>query len=111
MWRFHICLNPVNERDFFHHRALFVAPVSSPGEETNRNPFVQSRKVAGLLPGLPNNYQLSQSQFGPTSPGLPLLAGQPLPERRDEVVVRQLITLAVRLGPPPIPGSPPALGV
>ena len=52
--------------------------------------------VLGL--GVPERRAFGQPQLGPAPAGLPLLAGQPVAERGDEVVVRQLVVLARRSG-------------
>ena len=48
--------------------------------------------------GVPERRPFGQPQLGPPPAGLPLLAGQPVADRGDEVVVRQLVVPARRSG-------------
>ena len=71
----------------------------------------QSRgKMPVLGPGVPERGAFRQPQLGPAPAGLPLLAGQPVPQRVDQVVVGQLV-----VAPAPARGrrasSAAALGV
>ena len=68
-------------------------------------------QVAVLGPGVPERRTFRQPQLGPPPPGLPLLAGQPFPERRDQVVVGQLVILPPRLAGRASSSSPIAFGV
>ena len=43
--------------------------------------------------GVPQGRTFSQSQFGPTFAGFLLFAGQPIPQRWHQIVVRELIEL------------------
>ena len=51
--------------------------------------------VLGL--GVPRRRSFRQPQFRPSSPGFPLLAGQPVPQGVDQVIVGELV-VALRLG-------------
>ena len=46
--------------------------------------------MAVLRLGVPERRSFGQPKLSPSSSGLPMFAGQPVTERRDEVIVRQL---------------------
>ena len=50
--------------------------------------------VLGL--GVPERRAFRQPQFRPSSTGFPLLAGQPVPQRVDQVIVGELVVLLAR---------------
>ena len=65
--------------------------------------------MAVLGPGAPERRTFGQPQLGPAPPGLPLLAGQPVPQGVDQVVVGELVVaLATRPDgrPSPSPVEP-----
>ena len=73
---------------------------SSPcgGSGAGCSPTRHRRQVAVLGLGVPERRALGQPQLGPAPAGLALLAGQPVAERVDEVIVGELVvTLAARL--------------
>ena len=66
-------------------------------------PLQQARQMPVFWFGFPDRRAFRQSQLGPAPAGLPLLAGQPVAERVDEVIVRELI---VALGRPARAAAP-----
>ena len=61
--------------------------------------FAHSRsrwQMAVLGLGVPERGAFRQPQFRPSSPGFPLLAGQPVPQRVDQIIVSQLVIALAR---------------
>ncbi len=54
------------------------------------------RQMAVLGLGIPRRRPFRQPQFRPSSSGLTLLAGQPVPQGVDEIVVCELVVLPAR---------------
>ena len=52
--------------------------------------------VLGL--GVPERRAFRQPQFRPSSTGLTLLAGQPVPQGVDQIIVCELVVLPARCG-------------
>ena len=52
--------------------------------------------MAVFWPGVPNRGSIRQEQFGPATPGFLLLAGQPVPQRMNKIIVRQLVAFQAR---------------
>ena len=71
-------------------------------------PLRQRRQLPVLRAGVPDRRPIRQQQFGPAPPRLLLLAGQPVPQRRHQVVVGQLVVFLPRLRPADVV-PPPSL--
>ena len=80
-----------------HHPPLRLGPVLATGQQPDVGPLQHRRQVPVLRLGVPERRPFRQPQLGPAAPGLPLLAGQPVAQRRHQVVVGELV---VTLGRP-----------
>ena len=74
-----------------HHPALRLSPVLATSQQPDVRPLQHRGQVAVLGLGVPERRAFRQPQFGPAAAGLPLLAGQPVPQRVDQVVVGELV--------------------
>ena len=81
-----------------HHPALRLGPVLLLRQQPDVRPFQGGWQVAVLGLGVPRRRPFRQPQFRPPSPGLPLLAGQPVPQGVDQVIVCELVVLPARCG-------------
>src|SRR5262249_9059567 len=89
------------------HAALRGCPVPGPRPQENVQPLPPPGQLPTVLFDAPEGNPFSQQQFHAPLPGLPLLAGQPLPKRRTQVIVRQRVT---GTGSPPPPTLSPQGG-
>src|SRR5262249_4425843 len=74
-----------------HPRALWASPVLSPGKEFDVRPFPPGGQMPILRLAVPEGCPFCQPQFSSTTPGLLLLAGQPVPQGGHQVIVGQLV--------------------
>ena len=88
--------DPMHAPRPFHHLALRIGPVPLLGQQPDVCPFEGGRQLAVLGFGVPRRRPFRQPKFGPSSTGLPLLAGQPVPQGVDKIIVRELVILSAR---------------
>ena len=81
-----------------HHLSLRRRPVLLRRQRPDLQPLQQRRQLPALWSGIPDRRTIRQQQFRPAAPGFLLLAGQPFPQRRHEIIVRQLVVFLSRLG-------------
>ena len=70
-----------------HHPALRLGPVPLPRQQPDVRPFQGGGQMAVLGLGVPERRAFRQPQLRTTSTSFPLLAGQPVPQGVDQVIV------------------------
>src|SRR6516164_1651432 len=80
-----------------HHLLLRLGPVLLPRERPDAEPLQERRELAVLRPGVPGAGSILQPQLGPATSRLLLLAAQPVAQRMNQIVVRQLIVFLTGL--------------
>ena len=73
------------------HRPLRTRPVLLVRQRTDAQPFSQRRQEAVFGLGVPRRRSIAKFQLRSASTRFFLLAGQPVPQRMHEIVVRQLV--------------------
>src|SRR5439155_17909555 len=73
------------------HAALRRCAVPGPRPQQDVQPLPPPGQLPTVLFDTPEGDPFGQEELHASVPGLPLLAGQPLPQRRHQVVVRQLV--------------------
>jgi hypothetical protein len=79
-----------------HHLPLRRRPVLRCRQPADTEPLRQRRQLSVLRAGVPDDGPIRQQQFGPAPASLLLLAGQPGPQRRHQVVVGELVVFFAR---------------
>src|SRR5262249_1157646 len=74
-----------------HHPALRLTPILATSQQPDVGPLQHRGQVPVLRLVVPERGAFRQPQLGPAATGLALLAGQPLTQRVDQVVVGELI--------------------
>jgi hypothetical protein len=68
------------------------------GQQPDVRPFKGGWQVAALGLGVPRRRPLCEPQLRSTAPGFPLLAGQPVPQGMNQVIVCELVVPPARCG-------------
>ena len=91
--------NAMHSSGLSHHLPLRPGPVLPVGRPADVEEFPQRGEMTILRLDVPQRRPVGQSQFGPALASFTLFAGQPFPQRRHEVIVRELVISGAGFNP------------
>ena len=75
-----------------HHHPLRWGPLFRIRQRADAEPFPEGRQMAVFWLGVPQRRAFRQFQLRPAPSSFPLLAGEPVPQGVDQIVVSELST-------------------
>src|SRR5262249_51226326 len=87
--------NPVVSSSARHHRSLWCGPKSLIGQQVNIQILPKRQQMPVLRFGIPDGSTIDQTKFCATSPGLLLIARQPITQCRHKIIMSELIEACI----------------